>query len=188
MKAFYYCALFILWLLIATNGYASEKAPPTAYTIGPGDILEVSVWNNAALTKNVAVLPDGKFHFPLIGEVVAGGKTVAVLKKEMAEKIGVFVADPSLSVMVQQVGSMMIYVIGKVNHPGRFVVNVNVNVLQALAMAGGLNTFAKKDKIKIFRETGGRTTLLPFDYETVTDGEDLSQNVMLERGDVVVVP
>ena len=64
MKAFYYCALFILWLLIATNGYASEKAPPTAYTIGPGDILEVSVWNNAALTKNVAVLPDGKFHFP----------------------------------------------------------------------------------------------------------------------------
>jgi polysaccharide export outer membrane protein len=90
--------------------------------------------------------------------------------------------------MVGQVNSMLIYVIGKVNHPGRFVLNTNVNVLQALATAGGLNSFAKRNKIKIFRETNGETHIFPFEYDSVTEGENLEQNVMLERGDVVVVP
>ena len=129
------------------------------YIIGPGDVLEISVWNNEALTKSMTVLPDGKIHFPLIGEVVVGGKTLADLEKELEQKIGTFVPDPSLSVMVQQVNSMLIYVIGKVNHPGRFALNTNVNVLQVLAMAGGLNTFAKRNKIKIFRETHGKTDI-----------------------------
>lgn len=110
------------------------------------------------------------------------------LEKELEKAIAAFVPNSNLSVIVQQVNSMLIYVIGKVNKPGRFELNTNVNVLQALAMAGGLNAFAKRNKIKIFREENGKTHILPFEYDNVTDGENLEQNVKLERGDVVVVP
>ena len=158
------------------------------YIVGPGDVLEISVWNNEALTKAVPVMPDGKIHFPLIGEIVVGSKTLSVIEKELKSKIGTFVPDPNLSVMVQQVNSMLIYVIGKVNHPGRFVLNVNVNVLQVLAMAGGLNAFAKRNKIKIFRETNDKTDIFQFEYDDVTEGKNLAQNIGLERGDVIVVP
>jgi polysaccharide export outer membrane protein len=183
--------LLICVLMTASTLWAADLAQTSKiddYIIGPGDVLEISVWNNEALTKSMTVLPDGKIHFPLIGEVVVGGKTLAVLEKELEQKIGTFVPDPSLSVMVQQVNSMLIYVIGKVNHPGRFVLNANVNVLQVLAMAGGLNAFAKRNKIKIFRETKGKTDTFQFEYDDVTEGKNLAQNIGLERGDVVVVP
>jgi polysaccharide export outer membrane protein len=88
---------------------------------------------------------------------------------------------------VQQVNSLMIYVIGRVNHPGRFVLNAEVNVLQALAMAGGLNQYAKKGKILIFRETGGQTQIFNFDYGDVAGGTGLEQNIRLARGDGIVV-
>jgi polysaccharide export outer membrane protein len=136
----------------------------------------------------VIVLPDGKIYFPLIGEVVVGGKTISVLTKELEDRISPFVPNPNLSVMVQQPNSMLIYVIGKVNNPGRFVLNTNVNVLQALAMAGGLNPFAKRNNIKIFRKTRGKNRVFKFAYDHVTEGRNLKKNIQLKRGDVVVVP
>lgn len=183
--------ILIITLMTAIPLWAGDQAPTTTtrdYIIGPGDTIDISVWNNEALTKQVTVLPDGKIHFPLIGEVVVGGKTLVDLEKELKQKIGTFVPAPDLTVMVQQVNSMLIYVIGKVNRPGRFALNTNINVLQALTMAGGLNTFAKRNKIKIFRETKDTTVILPFEYDEVTEGENLEQNVELKRGDVVVVP
>lgn len=188
MKRYFITIMMLITLLASSSIYAGEKTPVTDYIIGAGDTLEITVWDNTKLTKTVVVLPDGKINFPLIGEITAGGKSVAVFKKELEEKIKAFVADPNLSVVVQQVGSMMIYVIGKVNQPGRFVLNSNVNTLQALAMAGGLNAFAKKNKIRIFRKTGSTTNILYFDYDAVTEGEKLEQNIMLKKGDVVVVP
>jgi len=158
------------------------------YIIGPGDQLHISVWKDEALTRQVVVLPDGKIAFPLIGQVVAGGKTVDGLTKEMEQKLAKFVPDLNLSVVVQQVGSMTIYVIGRVNSPGRFAIASDVNVLQALSMAGGLNPFAKRGDIKIFREAGGGTKVFYFDYDTVADGKDPRQNMRLKKGDVIVVP
>jgi len=136
----------------------------------------------------VTVLPDGKISFPLIGEVMAGGKTVAQLKGELEEKIIRYVPDPTLSVIVHQVNSMMVYVIGKVNQPGRHLLNANINVLQVLAMAGGFNPFANRGKVKIFRQQGGDTVIFPFDYDEVADGKKLDTNITLKRGDVIVVP
>ena len=188
MKRYLLTLLMTMMMLATSSVYADDTFPENDYRIGPGDVLVITVWDNAALTKTVVVLPDGKIHYPLIGEVLAKGKSVGVFTKELEDKISAFVSEPSLSVMVQQVGSMMIYVIGKVNHPGRFVLNSNVNVLQALSMAGGLNSYAKKNKIRIFRETAGADKIFYFDYDAVTDGEDLKQNIMLEKGDVVVVP
>jgi len=158
------------------------------YVIGPGDVLDISVWKEEALTKLVTVLPDGKIAFPLIGQVIAGGKTLTQLRTELEKKLARYVPDLTLSVGVHQVNSMIVYVIGRVNRPGNFVLNTNINVLQALSMAGGLNPFAKRSKIQIFRKEDGLDKTFPFDYDDVSNGENLEQNIWLQRGDIVVVP
>jgi polysaccharide export outer membrane protein len=180
---------------------AQEKKPAAAppagetggdfgpdYILGPGDVVDIAVWKDETLTKSVIVLPDGKISFPLIGEVKAAGRTIPQLKQEIKQKISPYAPDPIISVEVRQVNSMLIYVIGRVNAPGRFALNTNVNVLQALTMAGGLNAFAKRDKIKIFRQEGNQTKIFRFKYDDVTEGSDLDQNIVLRRGDVIVVP
>jgi polysaccharide export outer membrane protein len=181
----------MLMMLIAGTATASEEkmeSPGMDYIIGPGDVLDISVWKVADLTKMVTVLPDGKIAFPLVGQLAAAGKTVEALSMELEKKLSRFVPDVNLSVLVHQVNSMMIYVIGRVNNPGRFVLNANADVLQALAMAGGLNPFAEGGKIKIFRKQGGGTEIIRFDYDDVVKGKDLAQNIVLMRGDVIVVP
>ena len=157
------------------------------YVLGAGDVLEISVWKDEALSKVVPVLPDGMIQFPLLGQLVASGKTVMQLQQEIEDKMSKYMPNPFVDVSVQQVNSMVIYIIGKINRPGRYVINANVNVLQALAMAGGLNTFAKGEKIRIIRETGGRRQILRFDYDEAASGTDLSQNIRMERGDIIVV-
>jgi polysaccharide export outer membrane protein len=158
------------------------------YVIGPGDVLDISVWKDTALTKVVPVLPDGTISFPLVDEMKASGKTVAELRRDMEAKIAGYIADPMISVSIQQVNSMQIYILGRVNHPGRFVLNRSINVLQALAVAGGVNAFAEKDDIRIFRETEGGHQVLAFDYDDVTRGRHIEQNVRLLRGDIIFVP
>ena len=183
--------LMVLFILCPVTSMGAGENPILSadeYIIGPGDILDISVWKDEALSKLVTVLPDGRISFPLIGQVAAGGKTVTQLRENLERKLSRFVPDLSLSVIVHQVNSMMVYVIGRVNRPDRFILNTNANVLQALSMAGGLNPFAKRSKIKIFRSENGMTKTIPFNYNEVTKGEKLEQNIMLIRGDVVVVP
>lgn len=165
-------------------------APATAqhYVIGSGDVLTISVWRDENLTRSVVVLPDGKISFPLVGEVVAGGKTVAQLNRELMAKLARYVSDVGLTVEVKQSNSMIIYIIGRVNAPGRQVMLDSTNVLQALAMAGGLNPFADRSAVKVFRRQGGKTLVFPFDYDEVAEGRHLETNVELKRGDVVIVP
>lgn len=189
----YKAGIAVFLLIFCAGAFAAAadtpmQAPGQDYVIGPGDILEISVWKEEALTKLVTVLPDGKIAFPLIGEAVASGWTVAQLKKEIETRLARYVPDPVLSVGVHQMNSLMIYVVGKVNNPGRFVLNTNVDVLQALAMAGGLNSFAKRGQIKVLRKRDGKTKIFDFDYDDVTEGKKLEQNIQLVRGDVVVVP
>jgi polysaccharide export outer membrane protein len=166
----------------------SEDVADKDYVLGPGDQLDISVWKDEALTRSLAILPDGKISFPLVGELMAAGKTVAQLKKDIEGRLSRFIPDPVLSLEVKQVNSQIIYVIGRVNTPGRFVLNVNVNVLQALAIAGGFNPFADKSKVKIIRNEGGKTRIIAFDYDLVVKKERLEENIGLKRGDVIVVP
>lgn len=158
------------------------------YFIGPGDVLDISVWKDEALTRSCVVRPDGAISFPLIGDMPAIGKTAMQLKAEMEGKLDRYVPGVTLSLEVKQVNSLIIYVIGKVNSPGRFIMNTNVNVLQAIATAAGLNPFAKRNKIKIFRQGKNETTIFPFEYDEVVEGRRLEQNIRLLRGDVVVIP
>ncbi len=186
-----YGILGILAIFCASLSFAAEpvddKPVTSAYLIGPGDVLEIAVWREEALTKLVPVLPDGRIAFPLIGEMMAAGKTVDQLKKEIEAALLRFIPEPTLVVSVHQVNSMVIYVIGKTKMPGRQIVNANVNVLQALSMAGGLNEFAERDTIAVFRFKNGKTEIFPFNYDDVVKGRALEQNITLERGDVVVV-
>ena len=176
---------------------AAQPAPAvvgvdSTYLIGAGDVLSISVWKDEALTKDVVVLPDGIISFPLIGLLKAEGKTVAQLKAEIEEKISQYVTEPVLNVEVKQVNSMLVFVIGRLNMlstvSGRLVLNANANVLQALAMTGGLNPFAKRNSIKIFRQEGGKTRIFPFHYDDVVEGKRLEENIELKRYDVIVVP
>lgn len=169
-------------------GEAAGQVAVDGYRIGPGDVLSISVWKNADLTKTVQVLPDGKISFPLIGQIMAEEMTVGQLTKALVEKIAPFSPEPQISVEVQQVNSLMVYVIGRANHSGRFVLNGNINVLQALAMAGGLTPFAKRADIKVLRTEKEGTKVYPFDYDAVTEDNALAQNIQLKRGDTIVVP
>jgi polysaccharide export outer membrane protein len=185
---------------LATTPPASEmKAPVEAstfvkaqeegdYIIGPGDVLDISVWKDEALTRSCVVRPDGFISFPLIGDVRASGKTSQQLKLEIESRLIRYVPGLTLSLEIKQINSMIVYVIGKVNIPGRFVVNANIDVLQALSTAGGLNPFAKQNDIKIFRKGKDETIIFPFQYDKVVDGKRLEQNIQLNRGDIVVVP
>jgi polysaccharide export outer membrane protein len=158
------------------------------YIIGPGDVLDIALWRDDALVRQVVVLSDGKISFPLVGEVVAAGKTIAELKKDIADKLIDYVPDAVISIEVKQSNSMVIYVTGRVINPNRFPVNANITVLQAISTAGGLNPFAKRNKIKIFRQEEDKTKVFHFKYDEVVDGKNLDQNIALKRGDVIVVP
>lgn len=158
------------------------------YVIGPGDQLGIDVWKDPVLTRQVVVLPDGKISFPLIGEIAAGGKTVPELKKEIETRLSRYVTDVIVTVEVRQLNSMHVYVLGRVNAPGRFMLAANVNVLQALAIAGGPTPYANRSKIRIFRQEGGRTMTHSFDYDEVTAGREHGMNMALKRGDVIFVP
>ncbi len=167
---------------------ALEGSSGPEYRIGPGDVLNIEVWKDPALTRLVTVLPDGKVAYPLIGEIVAVGKTTAQLRNEVAAKLSRFVKDIVVSVEVREMKSLQIYILGRVNSPGRSILSSNVDVLQALAIAGGPNSFANRSRIRIFRQEGGTRTIIPFDYDEVAAGRNLETNIMLQRGDVILVP
>jgi polysaccharide export outer membrane protein len=179
---------FCGWAVAADEIPASPSVATESYAIGAGDLLSISVWKNADLTRVVQVLPDGMISFPLVGEIKVAGISVAQLKKNLQDKLTPFVPDPEISVEVQRVNSMIVYVIGRINRPGHFELVGNMNVLQALAMAGGLTPFAKRDGIKVLRNENDKTVEYVFDYDAVTMDENHVQNIRLRRGDVVVVP
>jgi polysaccharide export outer membrane protein len=126
--------------------------------------------------------------FPLIGRLKAEGKTVEALKQELTAKLSRYVSEPLVDISVQQANSMLVFLIGRVNQPGRYPIYGNMTVLQALAMAGGLTPFAKKNKIQIIREKENETQIFRFNYSEVIEGVDLEQNIRLVRGDVIVAP
>ena len=185
------CTWIFTILIMCSSAWEAEAdyidAEPD-YTIGPGDVLEISIWKDKALTKVVVVLPDGKIQFPLIGQLRAAGKTVSQLKDEIEAKISRYVPNPVLSLIVQKVNSMKIYIIGRVHRAGHFMLEANTNVMQALSMAGGLNPYAKRNKIRIFRKGENSTKIFNFEYDKVSKGEKIEQNILLKRGDVIVVP
>jgi len=164
----------------------SEPRPP--YTINPGDLLEISVWKEPDLQRQVLVRPDGAFSFPLSGDIVAEGRTVEDVRQEITAQLETFIPDLVVTVTVAEIRGNKIFVIGQVNTPGEFVVNPRVDVIQALSIAGGMTPFAQVNNIKILRRRNGQQRIQSFRYSDIIKGENLEQNILLEVGDVVLVP
>ena len=184
--------LFAL-LLFSLNVIAEPSSPPKSvvdesYTIGPGDVIGIYVWKEEGMQQEVLVRPDGEITFPLIGEIQAGGLTTSQLSDILVKKLKRYIPNPNVTVSVLQTVSNKIYVIGKVNRPGEFMATGYMDVLQALAMAGGLTPYAESDEIKIIRRTKSGNKVFLFDYDEVASGERLEMNIILKAGDTVVVP
>jgi polysaccharide export outer membrane protein len=178
---FFICLTLLVFCPI---GLAAEKV----YHLGPGDIVEISVWKDPDLSRTVIVPPDGVISFPLINAIKVTNLTVADLNKAVTQKLSEFVPDVTVTVMLTKINSLKAYVIGKVNTPGMYDITLETNVMQILAQAGGLTPFASDGNIKILRQKNNQITKIPFDYGDVEKGKNLEQNIVLQPGDVVVVP
>jgi len=180
-------AAALLALLAATSAPA-EDAARAAYMVNPGDVLAISVWKEPDLERSVLVRPDGAFTFPLAGQIDATGMSIQQVQDTLTERLERFIPDPVVTVAVVEIRGNKIYVIGQVARPGEFLVNPNVDVMQALSMAGGTTPFASLDNIRILRRESGVQQAIPFRYGDVVRGRSLEQNIMLRAGDTVVVP
>ncbi len=177
----------VAMLSMSTNGARAQTLPD--YKLHPGDKLIIGVYDDPKLLpQEMIVAPDGKIAYPMVGELMAGGKTVEQVRLELQNRLKKYIADPIATVIVTDVKGNVVYVVGQVTKPGAITMNPTINVLQALSVAGGANPYAKLDSIIIIRSTGGTQRVLPFRYGAVSSGRDLQQNVELESGDVVVVP
>lgn len=188
--------LLVCWLLTGLHvlaaflpdGSEAESSADASYLLGPEDIIKISVWKDEHLTQEVVVRPDGMVSFPLVGDVPAAGKTIEDVRFELVKRLNKFVPNPHVSVLATKILSYKIYVIGRVNKPGEFLVGHYTDVLQALSLAGGLNPFASENDIRVMRRIRGEQIVFQFRYGDVRKGKELDQNIILERGDVVVVP
>ena len=191
MRRWVSAALLGLLISICFNDtlFAQDaNLPDKAYAVLPGDVLQISVWKEPDLQMEVLVRPDSAFSFPLAGDISTKGLSVVKLQAELAQRLSRYLSNPVVTILVSQVLGNKIYVIGQVNKPGDFVVNPQVDVMQALSMAGGLTAFADTNDIKILRRTGTRQTAISFKYNDVLKGKDLAQNIVLQSGDIVAVP
>lgn len=162
-----------------------------AYLIGPEDVLEVLVWKNDALSKVVTVRPDGKISLPLIGDVQAAGLSATQVKEEISEKLKPFYKEaPAVSVIVQQVNSYAVFIVGEVQRPGKYVVKSGTTFLQAVALAGGFTPFASSNKILLLRRGNEdhKELAINIRFKDIVSGKQLEGNILLKPSDTIIVP
>jgi polysaccharide export outer membrane protein len=180
---------------------ATPSAPPSSgeksslivtrdYIIGPEDLLEITVWRNQDLSKTVAVRPDGRISLPLIGDVTAVGKTPGQLTEEIASKLKEYKENPSVAIMVKEVNSYSVFVLGEVAKPGKYPLKSKTTLLQGITIAGGFTSVAARNKLVVFRfgENGLGEEKFKASYDDIVLRDGSRQNIELKPGDTVVVP
>jgi polysaccharide export outer membrane protein len=172
----------------AQNPKADDVAALPAYRIGPEDILQISVFSNEALSRTVPVRPDGMISLPLLNDVKAAGLTPMELRDALTKKLVEFVPAPEIAVIVTEVRSFVISVIGQVTKPGRYDLKGSTTIVEALAMAGGFKEFADRSHVAVIRTENGAQKRIPFDYDRVAAASRPQPNFPLRPGDIVVVP
>jgi len=181
----------VLLLPLCAGGAAPAPDPRVAgdeFRIGPEDVLEIAVWDNAELSRTVPVRPDGRISLPLVNDIQAAGLTPMELRATVTTRLADFLPNPEVSVIVREVHSAKVSVIGEVRDPGRFELRGKTTVLDALALAGGLGEFADHDAIFVLRRQGSATTRLSFDFKRLAASRVEREPFLLHPGDIVVVP
>jgi polysaccharide export outer membrane protein len=178
-------AAVVLLLVLVPNGWSAGMPD---YRISAEDLLEISVWKEEDLQKEVIVRPDGGISFPLAGDLQAAGLTPQELEKSISRGLQEFIPDAVVTVSVLEIRGLRIYVTGNVTTPGQYTVGRYVDVLQAITLAGGLTPFADKNSIRVIRRDEGGERVFNFNFGQVQRGVKLEQNILLQPDDVVVVP
>ena len=182
--------LLLLALALAapwgSTAWAQSKAP---YTLHPADRLQVSVWRDTALQREVRVLPDGSITLPLVGRIVVAGLDTDTVEKQLVERLKPYMPDPIVTVAVAAAEGNVVYVVGKVTKPGVVpLITDATTVLQALSLVGGLDRFADGNAVRVLREADGKRTVMDVRYNDLLKGGSLDTNVVLRAGDTVLVP
>lgn len=183
--------LFIISNTLLAQDPATGSQPKDAkeyYKIGVNDVLGIFVKDEAALTQDMVVMPDGRIIFPMIGEIMAQGHSAIDLKDTITEKLKEFIKNPVVTVMVRQSNSRRIYTIGNVSRPGPYPLEADMTVLQALSVAGGFTEWADRKFVMVVRRVNNKETMLRFNYQDFIAGKNLENNYILAPGDTIVVP
>ena len=170
------------------RAWAQSRGEPGRYRMGPGDVLDIAVWNNAALSRTVPVRPDGMISLPLLNDVQAAGLTPMEMRVALVEKLVKYTPTPEVSVIVREVQSFRVSAIGEVRKPDRYDLRGRATVLDALAMAGGFAEFAARSRVVILRQNGTTEKRIPFNYNAVVSADGDRANFSLEPGDIILVP
>jgi polysaccharide biosynthesis/export protein len=158
------------------------------YVIGPQDVLDINIWKEPDLSRSVPVRPDGKISLPLLNDVQAAGLTPTQLAAQITTSLNKFLTNPEVTVIVNQINSQRIYILGEVGRAGAYTLIPGMTVLQALSNAGGFTAFANSKKIYILRQENGKQEKVYFNYKEVIAGKQSDQNIELKVGDTIVVP
>jgi polysaccharide biosynthesis/export protein len=157
------------------------------YKIGPEDLLDISVWKNPELSRTVPVRPDGKVSLPLVNDIQASGLTPTALRQQLIDRLSEFIPAPEVAVIVREVHSMKVAVVGSVKTPGRYELKSAATVLEMIALAQGFTDFAARDRVVVLRQEKGETKRIPFNYRKVAAGDEQA-NLIVQPGDIIVVP
>jgi polysaccharide biosynthesis/export protein len=164
---------------------STRETTSSGYVIGPADVLRIVVWKEPDLTRDVTVRPDGMITVPLLGDVPAAGRAPNQVAESLAEALKRYIESPQVVVIVSQATSARFYVLGRVTRSGEYPLTGGTTVLQGLALAGGFQEYAKMKDIVVVKGDG---TVVPFNFDRIADGKDVSQNLPLDPGDTIVVP
>ena len=178
------------WAAYAHAADVSSASPQgrelEEYRIGPEDTLQISVWKNDAMSRSVPVRPDGMVSLPLVNDVEAAGLTPMELRDVLIEKLSVYMPNPEVSVILTDVHSFKVSVIGEVYKPARYELKARTTILDVLALAGGFTPFAARQRVVVLRANGKGIKRIPFNYNKVIAAEQ--ENFYVQPGDIVLVP
>ena len=191
----WFATLFVFFIMSGYSWAAQpnqhQNPPPdgsSEYIIGFGDILEISIWNEPDLSRTVFVRIDGRISLPLLGDVVAAGKSPEALAAILEDEAKNYIEEPNVAVILTTSNSKRYYLLGQIATPGEYSIDYPITLLQAIAKAGGFREWAKTSKILVFRKQSGGEKILTFNYDSLTKGEDLSQNIFIAPGDTIIIP
>ena len=177
-----------VFLLSLSHTASAQQLGGLEYRIGPEDILHISVWKDDDLDRKVLVRPDGGISFPLVGDIQVSGRTPLEVQDEIRSRLERYVPDAEVTVSVEKISGYTIFVIGEVTKPGQHTLGRYVDVVQALTLSGGTTPYASESKIRVLRRQDGREVVFRVNFTDIKRGRNLSQNIILQSGDVVVVP
>ena len=190
-KTVYFTFALIILALLPTMGYSSQdviNVSKNPYKIGPSDLLDIQVWNEPDVSKQVRVLIDGTIVLPLVGQINAAGLTPSQLSQSLRKKLSEYIAEPEVTVMVLEGKYNRYFIVGQIQNPGEYYIDYPISILQAIARAGGFQEWAKKSKIFVIRQTKSGEERIEFNYDEFVKGDKKVKNIEIVSGDTIIIP